>query len=52
MQTRLVGGLTDLRAKLVDLPRLAKRALLASNDFIFLLLAVWLLAALGPHLLA
>ena len=42
MQTRLVGGLTDLRAKLVDLPRLAKRALLASNDFIFLLLAVWL----------
>jgi UDP-N-acetylglucosamine 4,6-dehydratase len=42
MRTRLVGGLTDLRAKLVDLPRMAKHALLAGNDFLLLLLAVWL----------
>ena len=33
---------TDLRVGLVDLPRMAKRALLASSDFLLLLLAVWL----------
>ena len=38
----LVGCLTDLRAGLVDLPRTAKRVLLASTDFFLLLLAVWL----------
>ena len=36
------GFLTSLRVRLVDLPRLAKRTVLASNDFVLLLLAVWL----------
>ena len=42
MRRFLVGSLTDARAGLVDLPRTAKRLLLASNDLLLLLVAVWL----------